>query len=77
MAVELQSVESSMVDSIGYDEEAEELVVEYLSGKTHSYPAPPGALEEALEARSLGGFLYKNVIEPHMSGRQAKWGLGF
>ena len=56
------SVVSSNVEAIGYDDNAEELHVQFVSGEGYVYHDVPRAIFDALmDAPSKGGFLNKEV----------------
>ena len=58
----MQSVYSSNVDSVGYDETAKALYVSWAGGKTSVYSGvPPSTAEDATKAYSVGAFLNENV----------------
>ncbi len=60
--VEMQPVVSSNVSAVGYDDEAETLIVEFVKGSTYEYRGVPRNLYEALLAsQSVGGFLNANI----------------
>lgn len=60
----LQSVESSMIQAVGYDEEAKALRVVFNSGKTYEYDGVPKAVyDELMAADSKGGFMRQAIID--------------
>jgi KTSC domain len=68
MPVQMQSVFSSNVDSIGYDVDTQELHVAWAGGKTSVYRGVPADVaEDASKSWSVGQFLNENVKDkyPH------------
>jgi hypothetical protein len=62
--MELQFVESSMIQAFGYDEANETLLVIFNSGKTYQYSeVPPETYEGLLEADSKGSYMRNYVID--------------
>lgn len=63
--IEMQYINSSNVEQIGYDEDLSELHVKFLSGPTiYVYLGIPLQLfEDLMNAPSKGGFLHANVYE--------------
>ncbi|MGJ3246654.1 MAG: KTSC domain-containing protein [Elainellaceae cyanobacterium] len=62
--MELQFVESSMIQAFGYDEDNETLLVIFNSGKTYQYSeVPKETYEELLEADSKGSYMRSFVID--------------
>ncbi len=62
--MQLDSVESSMLAAIGYDENLQALVVLYNSGKAYQYlNVPSETYQELIEARSKGRFMLDHVID--------------
>lgn len=60
----LVTVESSMIQAVGYDAKAQELEVVFNSGKTYRYTGVPRTVyEELLEADSKGQFMRAYVID--------------
>lgn len=61
--MELVSVDSSMIQAVGYDSTSEELEVLFNSGKTYRYKGVPRTVyEELLTADSKGQYMRANVI---------------
>jgi len=55
-------VESSNLESVGYDEENEILEVEFKSGAVYRYyDVPPEVYEELMTADSHGSYFYWNI----------------
>lgn len=52
--MELEPVASTAIESIGYDEEAEEITVVYKGGYEVNYPGDLAAFEELQKAPSVG-----------------------
>lgn len=66
---EMKDVYSSHVDSIGYDEQTQELHVRWDSGRTSIYSNVPKALaERTMNAWSVGKTLIQD-IKPHFPHR--------
>ncbi|MEM9503162.1 MAG: KTSC domain-containing protein [Cyanobacteria bacterium P01_E01_bin.43] len=62
--MELQFVESSMIQAFGYDEEHEMLLVIFNSGKTYQYSeVPPETYAELLAADSKSSYMRSCVID--------------
>ena len=60
----MQTVESSAVARIGYDAEAKEAYVEFLSGGLYAYEGvPAGVFEELANAESKGTFVNAVIKE--------------
>jgi KTSC domain len=56
------SVESSAVESVGYDARSRTLEIEYASGRVYRYlGVPPHAYELLLRAESAGGFVNRRI----------------
>ena len=67
--MELQFVESSMIQAFGYDEDNKALLVIFNSGKTYQYSdVPQETYEELLEADSKGSYMRSFIIDcyPHV-----------
>lgn len=59
---EMQSVESSNIDSVGYDADNKRLTIRFLTGKTYHYNGvDPGTLDEFMKAESKGKFFHANI----------------
>ena len=55
-------VESSNVESVGYDDEDQILEVEFKSGEIyHYFDVPEGYFEGLVSARSVGGYLAEEI----------------
>jgi hypothetical protein len=64
-------VESSSIELVGYDEEAQELYVRFVGGQTYVYsPVPRSAFEALLEAPSKGRYVNWE-IKPYHHYRRA------
>ena len=67
----MQSVFSSHVSSVGYDAQAQELHVEWDSGKTSIYSGVPADVaDECQKSWSVGGYL-RDQIKGRFSHRYA------
>ena len=59
---EMTFVDSSNIEAIGYDDEAQELHVRFLSGETYVYHGVPRERFDAMmDAPSKGSFLNREV----------------
>jgi hypothetical protein len=62
MSPEMTEVKSSLISSIGYDEDQKELTVEFKKGGTYGYRPVPHAVFTAMqEAKSVGSFFLRNI----------------
>jgi hypothetical protein len=62
---EMQMVDSSSVEAVGYDADNGAIYVRFLSGDTYVYSgADQGTFEELLNAESVGNYLNR-VIKPN------------
>ncbi len=62
MAVDLQPVSSSLVQAIGYDDAARELVVQWQSGKKSAYKdVPPNIAQDVIHAPSVGKAINSSI----------------
>lgn len=62
--MQLNSVESSMVAAVGYDEDLKALVVLFNSGKAYQYlEVPPEVFQGLQSAPSKGRYLLDHVID--------------
>jgi hypothetical protein len=62
--MELQQVESSMVQAVGYDEGSQTLEVVFNNGKTYKYSQVPKEIyEQLLAADSKGSYMQDAVID--------------
>lgn len=60
--IEMVPVESSNIESVGYDKKKNELYVEFKNGSTYKYFELPSSLHaQMLAADSKGGFLNKEI----------------
>jgi hypothetical protein len=60
--MEMQKVKSSNISAIGYDPDDQVLHVEFNNGKSFEYQGvTPAAFDELQNAKSIGGFLHKNI----------------
>jgi hypothetical protein len=60
--VEMISVSSSNVESIGYDENSQILYVRFLNNSTYIYKGvPPVEFEGLKSAPSVGSYLHRNI----------------
>ncbi len=57
-----QSVSSSNLSSVGYDESTETLEVQFQNGSVYQYHGVSAEIHEQLmQARSVGGFFHSNI----------------
>jgi uncharacterized protein CbrC (UPF0167 family) len=62
--MQLQTVESSMIHAVGYDEEAQTLEVVFNTGKTYQYfEVPSDTYEGLMESDSKGSYMRNYVID--------------
>ncbi|MEG4107767.1 KTSC domain-containing protein [Microcoleus sp. S13_C5] len=62
--MKLQPVESSMIQSAGYDEESYTLEVVFNSGKTYRYfEVPKSVYLELMQSESKGSYMLSDVID--------------
>lgn len=60
--ISMAAVESSNVESIGYDESAQILRVKFISGGTYDYKnVPVMEYEQLKNASSIGSYLNRNI----------------
>lgn len=60
--IEMQSVTSSNVESVGYDPEKKELRIKFKSGGTYSYAEVPKTVYESLMASDSKGAFVASAI---------------
>jgi len=66
-----QKVNSSNIESIGYDAQSSILEVEFTSGDVYQYyDVPEHLYQEFMHASSLGGFLNENIVKYHYRYRK-------
>ncbi len=67
---DMQMVDSSNVDAVGYDAEAREIYVRFISGRTYVYEgADERTFEELRVADSVGSYLNR-VLKPSYQYRE-------
>ena len=60
--LEMQYVESSNIQAVGYDEDKEILVLDFNSGTTYQYEnVPVGVYQGLMDAESIGKYFHKNI----------------
>lgn len=60
--IKMQSVSSSNLTAVGYDEESKTLRVTFRSGPTYEYKGvPKRTYEELMSADSLGSYFHSNI----------------
>jgi KTSC domain-containing protein len=68
---EMQYVDSSNIEAIGYDADARELWVRFISGDSYVYSdVPPATFEDIMRAPSKGSYLNRE-IKPNYDYRPA------
>ena len=68
---EMEYVDSSNIEAIGYDEDARELWVRFTSGSTYVYSdVPPATYDDIRRADSKGSYLNREV-KPNYACRPA------
>ena len=71
--MELQLVESSMIQAVGYDEPSQTLVVIFNSGRTYEYyEVPPGIYTQLMASDSKGSYMRSFVIDCYPYGLTKK-----
>lgn len=69
----LQTVESSMIQAVGYDETLQTLRVVFNNGRVYEYlQVPPAVYTELMKADSKGRYLHSLIIDqyPYRQVRQ-------
>lgn len=67
-----RSVESSAVESVGYDAGRRTLEVEYTGGAVYRYlDVPPRVHEQLLHEQSIGGYVNRRIKPYHRAERVA------
>jgi hypothetical protein len=67
---EMQAVDSSSIEAVGYDSEDREIYVRFLDGRTYAYSdTDKSTFEELLSADSVGSY-FNHVIKPNCACRQ-------
>jgi hypothetical protein len=60
--IELKPVKSSNIEAVGYDEETEELRIEFKGGGIYAYDSVPQfEYRDLLDAKSIGGHFHKKI----------------
>lgn len=60
--IKMQSVASSNLSAVGYDEESKTLRVEFNSGSTYEYRGvPKRTFDDLLGAESIGSFFHSHI----------------
>jgi hypothetical protein len=68
---EMEYVDSSNIEAIGYDEDARELWIRFLEGRMYVYSdVPPATYDDIMRADSKGSYLNREV-KPNYSYRPA------
>jgi hypothetical protein len=61
---EMQAVESSSIEAVGYDSKDREIYIRFLNGATYAYgESDQSTFEELLSASSIGSYVNR-VIKP-------------
>jgi hypothetical protein len=64
--VKRRHVSSSVLASVGYDDEAHMLELEFHSGEIYEYfDVPPHVHDELMAAESLGGYFARHIREQY------------
>jgi hypothetical protein len=67
---EMQGVDSSSIEAVGYDSENREIYIRFLDGRTYAYSdADKSTFDELLSANSVGSY-FNRVIRPNFACRQ-------
>jgi hypothetical protein len=62
MLPQMQAVESSNISAIGYDQDTDELFIEFKNGNVYVYKEVPFEMYTAMmDADSKGSFFYKHI----------------
>lgn len=62
--MEMVNVESSNIKAVGYDADAQEMVVHFTSGGKYRYSKVPADLHaQLMEAKSKGSFFQQHVVK--------------
>jgi len=62
---EMQAVDSSNIEAVGYDSEEREIYIRFLDGRTYAYgDTDESTFEELLSADSIGSY-FNRVIKPN------------
>lgn len=70
MNVKMIQVNSSNIDSIGYDEQYEQVYVRFLNGSLYIYKGVPSyEFENFRDAPSLGSYLHRNFKNVYLYER--------
>ena len=64
MSVDMQPVASSNVAAIGYDENAEEVYVEFISSGLYAYRGVPLPIWQEFEAADSKGGFVNQILKP-------------
>ena len=67
--MERQSVSSSNIVSIGYDENTSTLEIEFNSGTYQYYDVPSYIFDEFMNADSKGSYLHRNIKSSYTYAR--------
>ena len=60
--INMQYVDSSNINAVGFDEEAEAMLVEFNSGDTYQYEqVPEQVFRDLMDAKSIGSFFHTHV----------------
>ena len=60
--IPLMPVESSNIEAVGYDQEEQELIIEFKSGRTYIYfDVPFDVYTGLMDAESKGKYFHKNI----------------
>ena len=66
--LELKPVTSSNIDKVGYDEEKQELQIEFKGGTIYAYDSVPDfEYRDLLDARSIGGYFHAKIKDKYVT----------
>lgn len=61
MNVEMQGVDSSNIDAVGYDADRKKLVVRFKNGGVYEYDSDLGEYQALVGSSSVGGYFHRNI----------------
>lgn len=62
----LKPVKSSNIEAVGYDEETQELQVQFKGGSIYAYDSVPSTEhDELINAKSIGGHFHKAIKDQY------------
>jgi KTSC domain len=66
---EMEWVDSSSIDQIGYDEDRRELWIRFKSGETYAYSDVPAATHEEIMRAASKGSYFNREVKPNYAYR--------